>query len=84
MPNVTLTADEIEALIAERNALRGELKVVKVERDLLKEKLNAYLRRLVAARSEARTSDQSELFNEAEAILDCRRVCDRRSIGGRH
>ncbi len=69
MPNVTLTADEIEALIAERDALRGELKVVKVERDLLKEKLNAYLRKLFTARSEARTSDQSELFNEAEALV---------------
>ena len=68
MPNVTLTADEFQALIAERDALRGELKVVKVERDLLKEKLNAYLRKLFAARTEARTSGQSELFNEAEAL----------------
>lgn len=68
MPNVTLTADEFQALIAERDALRGELKVVKVERDLLKEKLNAYLRKLFAARTEARTNEQSELFNEAEAL----------------
>lgn len=68
MPNVTLTADEFQALIAERDALRGELKVVKVERDLLKEKLNAYLRKLFAARTEARASEQSSLFNEAEAL----------------
>ena len=68
MPNVPLTADEFQALIAERDALRGELKVVKVERDLLKEKLNAYLRKLFVARTEARTGGQSELFNEAEAL----------------
>ena len=75
MPNVTLTAEEFNALIAdreaavtEREALRGELKVVKVERDLLKEKLNAFLRKLFAAKSEARGTGQSELFNEAEAL----------------
>ena len=38
MPNAALTAEDLNALIAERDALRGELKV---ERDLLKEKLNA-------------------------------------------
>ena len=76
MPDVTLTAEEFNALIAEREvavtereALRGELKVVKVERDLLQEKLNAFLRKLFGAKSEARGSGQSELFNEAEALV---------------
>ena len=48
MQNVTLTAEEFNALIAqreaavtEREALRSELKVLKIERDLLQEKLNA-------------------------------------------
>lgn len=69
MPNVTLSAEEFNALIAERDALRGELQVVKVERDLLQEKLKAYLRKLFAAKSEARGSDQADLFlNEAEAL----------------
>ena len=75
MPNVTLTAEDFNALMAEREAavtereaLRGELKVVKVERDLLKEKLNAFLRKLFAAKSEARGNGQSDLFNEAEAL----------------
>ena len=44
MPNAALTTAAFDALIAERDALRGELKVVKVERDLLKEKVNAFLR----------------------------------------
>ena len=75
MPNVTLTAEDFNALMAEREtaitereALRGELRVVKVERDLLKEKLNAFLRKLFAAKSEARGNGQAELFNEAEAL----------------
>ena len=75
MLNVTLTAEEFNTLIAqreaavtEREALRGELKVVKIERDLLQEKLNAFLRKLFAAKSEARGNSQSDLFNEAEAL----------------
>lgn len=69
MPNVTLTDEEFNALIAERDALRGELQVVKVERDLLQEKLKAYLRKLFAAKSEARGTEQADLFlNEAEAL----------------
>lgn len=75
MLNVTLTAEEFNALIAEREAafteckaLRDELKVVKIERDLLQEKLNAVLRKLFAAKSEVRGNGQSELFNEAEAL----------------
>ena len=63
MPNAALTTAAFNALIAERDALRGELKVVKVERDLLKEKLNAFLRKLFAAKSEARGNGQSDLFN---------------------
>jgi len=75
MQNVTLTAEEFNALMAEREAavtereaLRSELKVLKIERDLLQEKLNAFLRKLFAAKSEVRGNGQAELFNEAEAL----------------
>jgi len=69
MPNVTLSTEEFNALTAERDRLRGELQVVKVERDLLQEKLKAYLRKLFAAKSEVRGTDQADLFlNEAEAL----------------
>lgn len=62
---VTITAEEYEALQASQAALR----VVTVERDLLKEQLKAFQRKLFAAKSEARGSEQKDLFlNEAEAL----------------
>ena len=70
MPNdiVTLSAEEYQALLAEREALRGELRLVKAERDLAEERLRAYKHELFGASSEARTTDQLGLFNEAEAL----------------
>jgi transposase len=72
----SITAEELAALIAERDAaladsraLRGELRVTKVERDLLKEQLKAFQRQLFGAKSEARSAEQRDLFlNEAEAL----------------
>ena len=62
---VTITAEEYEALRASQAALR----VVTVERDLLKEQLKAFQRKLFAAKSEARGSEQKDLFfNEAECL----------------
>jgi len=69
MQNITITAEEFNALMVERDALRGELRVVKVERDLLQERLKAFLQQLFAAKSEARGTHQKDLFlNEAEAL----------------
>src|SRR5690349_16078075 len=72
MQNVMVTVEELQALrqaAQERDALRGELRVVTVERDLLKERVQAYLHKLYAARSEARSTGQKDLFfNEAEAL----------------
>jgi transposase len=73
---LTISADELAALRAERDALQqkadalqGELRVRTVERDLLREQLKAFQRKLFAARSEARGSEQRDLFlNEAEAL----------------
>jgi transposase len=65
----TITTEEFNALRAERDALRGELRVVTVERDLLQERVNAFLHKLFAAKSEARGTHQQDLFlNEAEAL----------------
>lgn len=76
--NVTITAEELKALLAERDAaralreeqeaLRGALRLVTAERDLAEERLRAYRRELFGAKSEARDSDQLGLFNEAEVL----------------
>lgn len=90
MPNMTITTEEFEALLAERDALRGELnglcgerdglrgqcdglvgevRILKAQCDLLQEKLKAYQRKLFMAKSEARGTDQRDMFfNEAEAL----------------
>src|SRR5437868_4221440 len=68
------TPDEIAALqcaLAEatrRNeALSGELRVTRTERDLLKEQLNQFKRQLFAAKSEVLGAHQKDMFfNEAE------------------
>ncbi len=76
--NVTIDADELRALLAireehdalqsERDGLRSALRLVTAERDLAEERLRAYRRELFGAKSEARSSDQPGLFNEAEVL----------------
>ncbi|MGZ0002873.1 IS66 family transposase [Burkholderia gladioli] len=76
--NVTITADELTALLAmreehaalrqERDELRSAVRLVTAERDLAEERLRSYRRELFGAKSEARDSDQLGLFNEAEAL----------------
>ncbi len=66
---------EHRALREQHDALHGELRIVRVERDLLKERLNAFMRRLFAAKSEARGAEQKDLFlNEAEALAPSART----------
>lgn len=66
--NETLDA-ELAATTVELKTLGGELRVVRTERDLLKEQLNRFKRKLFDARSEAAASVQQKdmFFNEAEA-----------------
>ena len=76
MATITLTTEEYEALVTERNALRGEcdglsgeVRTLKVKVSLLEERLKAHLRQLFDAKSEVRGSAQKDLFfNEAEAL----------------
>jgi transposase len=77
-PQVTISADELNALLAMREAYatlereheetRSRLRLVTAERDLAEERLRAYRRDLFGAKSEARDSEQFGLFNEAEAL----------------
>jgi transposase len=68
-PPSSSSTDKLRALRAELAAMKGELRVVTVERDLLREKLKAYQRQLFASKSEVRGAEQRDLFlNEAEAL----------------
>jgi len=68
--------DEIAALrqaladaLTRNESLAGELRVTRTERDLLLEQVNRFKRQLFAAKSEASSHEQKDLFfNEAESL----------------
>lgn len=61
------TPEEIEALKKALAEALGQLRVVRTERDLLKEQLDRFKRQLFAASSEVSAAHQKDLFfNEAE------------------
>lgn len=77
-------AERDEALRMERKqreALAGELRITRTERDLLKERLNKFLRKLFAARSEALASQKELFFNEAEAEAGSARPAEEEPAG---
>lgn len=67
---ITLSTEDYQALLGEQQRLAHQLRLMTVERDLLKERLDAFWHRLFAAKSEARANPaQRDLFlNEAEAL----------------
>lgn len=67
---ITLPTEDYQALLSEQQRLAQQLRLVTVERDLLKQRVDAFLHRLYAAKSEARANpSQRDLFlNEAEAL----------------
>jgi hypothetical protein len=61
------TSEELEVLKKALAEALGELRVVRTERDLLKEQLNRFKRQLFEAKSEVSAAHQKDLFfNEAE------------------
>ena len=61
------TSEEIEALKKALSDALGEVRVLRTERDLLKEQLNRFKRQLFDAKSEVSATHQKDLFfNEAE------------------
>jgi transposase len=55
--------------IRHSESLASQLLLARTERDLLKERLNKFMRRIFAAKSEASSQDQKDMFfNEAEAL----------------
>ncbi len=55
---------ELQASLSQRERLSSELRFVSTERDLLKERLDKMLRKFFAAKSEARGTEQKDMFFE--------------------
>ena len=59
----------LQTSLSQQEKLILELRFVSTERDLFKERLDKMLRKLFAAKSEARGTEQKDMFfNEAEAL----------------
>ena len=59
----------LQTSLSQQEKLTSELRFVSTERDLLKQRLDKMLRKLFAAKSEARGTEQKDMFfNEAEAL----------------
>lgn len=71
MPNdtATLSAEEHQVLLAERKALRDELRLANDERHLAEEWPRAHRHELLGASSGAHEIDLLGLFNKPEALV---------------
>jgi transposase len=47
---------------SQRDALAGENRILRTERDLLKERLNKFMRKIFAAKSEVSGQNQKDMF----------------------
>ena len=67
--NLMSATEEITALQKALASAKSELILVRTERDLLKERLNKFMRKIFAAKSEVSSQSQKDMFfNEAEAL----------------
>ena len=67
--NMTSATDEIAALKKALASAKSELILVRTERDLLKERLNKFMRKIFCAKSEVSSQSQKDMFfNEAEGL----------------
>ncbi|MBP7647723.1 MAG: IS66 family transposase [Comamonas sp.] len=65
--NLTPATEEIAALKKALASAKSELILVRTERDLLKERLNKFMRKIFCAKSEVSSQSQKDMFfNEAE------------------
>ena len=69
--DLTSATEEIAALEKALASAKSELVLVRTERDLLKERLNKFMRKIFAAKSEISSQNQKDMFfvfNEAEVL----------------
>jgi len=73
----------LDAAQSERDSLAGENRLLRVQRDLLQEKLNKLMRKVFAASSEVMGTHQKDLFfNEAEALAAATKAAPAQQDGG--
>jgi len=66
---LTSATEEISALQKALASAKSELILVRTERDLLKERLNKFMRKIFCAKSEVSSQSQKDMFfNEAESL----------------
>ena len=88
--NLPPSVDELTALQqalqdaqSQLNTLMGENRILRTERDLLKERLNKFMRKIFAAQSEASSQNQKDMFfNEAEALGEQAQPAVQEASGG--
>jgi transposase len=69
--NLMSATEEIAALQKALASAKNELILVRTERDMLKERLNKFMRKIFAAKSEVSSQNQKDMFfvfNEAEVL----------------
>lgn len=67
--NLMSATEEVAALQKALASAKNELVLVRTERDLLKERLNKFMRKIFAAKSEVSSQHQKDMFfNEAEVL----------------
>ena len=65
----------LQTSLSQQEKLTSELRFVSTERDLFKQRLDKMLRKFFAAKSEARGTEQKDMFfNEAEALAAAAQV----------
>ena len=77
------TQNALDAATQRADALAGENRILRTERDLLKERLNKFMRKIFAAKSEAGNLNQKDMFfNEAEVLGAQAQPAAQEDLGG--
>ena len=77
------TQKALDAATQRADALAGENRMLRTERDLLKERLNKFMGKIFAAKSEAGNLDQKDMFfNEAEVLGAQAQPAAQEDLGG--
>ena len=81
--NAQTLKSELGDLTSQKHSLEGENRILRTERDLLKERLNKFMRKIFAAKSEVSSQNQKDMFfNEAEVLGEQAQPAAQEELGG--